>query len=488
MAFLIYGMVFAGSALMIYNIITFIRYMRRILAKGYWDDRRGMLYFPLILLIAFLAGYIMVGVAGKPDIIMSGILFFGSVYVTVILAVLKSITSRVEESERLEAQLRATEESSQAKTRFLSHMSHEIRTPMNAIVGMNELAMKNPDLPEESRKQLEKIDSSAHHMLDLINDILDMSRIESGSVELREDPFLLSGLLNRVNGIISSQCEDKGLDYECHVEGPAAETYAGDYLKIKQVLINILGNGVKFTEQGGISLRVEAKEPEEDRQWVAFVMKDTGVGLDSAFLPHLFDPFSQEDDTNTNRYGGSGLGMAITKQLVDMMGGEIQVYSEKGRGSTFTVSLPLVIKESSEEHRPAAKETENISLAGRRILYAEDIEINAEILGDLLEMEDMEGDWAQNGQAAVDLFAESGEFTYDAILMDLRMPVMDGLEAAALIRSMDHPEAKTIPIIAMTANAFDEDVQNSLNAGMNAHLSKPIDPDRLYETLSQLVK
>ena len=151
MAVLIYGMVFAGSALMVYNIITFIWYMRRILAKGYWDDRRGMLYFPLILLIGFLAGYIMVGVAGKPDIIMSGILFFGSVYVTVILAVLKSITSRVEESERLEAQLRATEESNQAKTRFLSHMSHEIRTPMNAVLGMNELAMKNPDLPEESR-------------------------------------------------------------------------------------------------------------------------------------------------------------------------------------------------------------------------------------------------------------------------------------------------------------------------------------------------
>jgi CheY-like chemotaxis protein len=265
--------------------------------------------------------------------------------------------------------------------------------------------------------------------------------------------------------------------------------YVGDDMKLKQVLINILGNAVKFTDAPGrVILTVEETGADLETCTLRFKIKDTGIGMDPEFIPKIFDSFAQEHDTRTNHYGGSGLGMAITRNLVVMMNGDIQVESQKGVGTEITVTVLLgrserVYEEKAEDPRRA----ELHLLSGRRILIAEDVEQNAEILADLLELEDMEAECAENGEIAVRMFAEQPEGWYDAILMDLRMPVMDGLTAAKSIRRMKRPDAETIPIIAMTANVYEEDMNNSLEAGMNAHLAKPVEPDLLYATLAEQI-
>jgi CheY-like chemotaxis protein len=269
--------------------------------------------------------------------------------------------------------------------------------------------------------------------------------------------------------------------------GQTDEYFIGDDLRLKQIIINILGNAVKFTDSPGtVSFTVEQMEYTDDERMLRFTMKDTGIGIDEAFIPKLFEPFSQEDATTTNRYGGSGLGMAITKRMVDLMGGSIAVESKKGIGSTFTVDVPL--KQAHHVDVAEEEQSENaVSVAGLHVLIAEDVELNAEVLEDLLDMEDITSEWAENGKIAVKMFADSEPGHFDAILMDMRMPVMDGLTATRAIRALDREDAGTVPIIAMTANVFDEDVERSLQAGMNAHLSKPIEPDRLYETMAKLI-
>ena len=412
------------------------------------------------------------------------------------LMILFDIYSHTQKRERkTEIEKALAEDASRAKTSFLSNMSHEIRTPMNAIIGLDNIALRNPDLQPETRNQLEKIGVSAKHLLGLINDILEMSRIESGRMALKSEEFSFHEFLSQINVIISGQCADKGLQYACNVATPMRDYYVGDDLKLKQVLINILGNAVKFTDApGSVTLTVEhleekAADGSEKTCVLRFRIKDTGIGMDPEYIPKIFDSFSQEDVTATNRYGGSGLGMAITKNFIDMMSGTIQVESQKGVGSEFTVTVPLGRSDRvyvPEAPKASLEEEVNI-LAGRRILMAEDVAQNAEILRDLLELDGMKADCAENGEFAVRMFSEKPAGTYDAILMDVRMPVMDGLAATRAIRAMDRPDAKTVPIIAMTANVFDEDVEHSLAAGMNAHLVKPIEPELLVKTLAQAV-
>jgi Signal transduction histidine kinase len=274
------------------------------------------------------------------------------------------------------------------------------------------------------------------------------------------------------------------------VEVPADAWFAGDDLKLKQVLINILGNSVKFTDSPGtVSFTVQQLGCGDEHCRLRFTMKDTGIGMDESYIPKLFEAFSQEDATATNCYGGSGLGMAITKSMIEMMGGEIAVESEKGVGSTFTVTVPLkrVLQTEVPAEEAAEESEETVSVAGLHVLIAEDNELNAEILTDLLEMEEISSEWAENGQLAVKLFSDSAEGHFNAVLMDMRMPVMDGLTAAREIRKLERGDAGTVPIIAFTANAFEEDVQNCLQAGMNAHLSKPVDIELLKQTLGRLI-
>jgi signal transduction histidine kinase len=390
------------------------------------------------------------------------------------------------------ASAQEAQDASRAKSRFLSRMSHEIRTPINAIIGLDSIALRDTDISETTRDELNKIGASARHLLSIVNDILDMSRIESGRMELKEEVFSFRDFLDQISIIINGQCEEKGLRFVLDKKTSLEEYYRGDSLKLKQVIINILGNSVKFTDPPGvITFTVEQNQLTSDRAAMRFTMKDTGIGMDKEYIPKLFEAFSQEDMDNTTRYGGSGLGMAITKSFVEMMGGEIHVDSEKGLGSTFTVTVTLgrvqgvELSKVLEDMRdaPAA----GISLEGRHLLMAEDQEINAEVLTDLLELEDMTCEWAENGRRAVEVFAQSEAGHFDAILMDMRMPVMDGLTAAQEIRKLERPDAQTIPIIALTANAFEEDVKQCLQAGMNAHLSKPVDIDLLKAKLMELL-
>ena len=531
----------------------------------------------------------------------------------------------LEQQQALSDALETAEQANRAKTAFLSNMSHEIRTPMNAIIGLDNIAINDPETPEKTRGYLEKIGASANHLLNLINDILDMSRIESGRLSIKNEEFSFSELLQTVNTMFSGQCMDKGLEYLCHIRGEVDDYYIGDMMKLRQVLINILGNAVKFTPEGGkVELTVERLAQFENQTTLRFTIADTGIGMSREFLPRLFDTFAQEDSSTTSRYGSSGLGMAITKNIVEMMNGNIEVESEKGVGTTFYVKVtlmnasrhedgeesivispsemsvlivdddpvacehaklvlekagiaadlassgaeaiekvklrharrepynlilldwqmpemdgvetarrireiishesaiiiltayrwddvleealqagvdsfipkPLFVATVLDEFKSAMKrkgitagrKQEKAELRGRRILLAEDVQINAEIMSMVLQAREMEADLAENGKIAVEKYESHEPGYYDAILMDMRMPEMDGLEATRRIRAADRPDAQIIPIIALTANAFDEDVQRSLQAGLNAHLSKPVEPENLYSTLESLIK
>ena len=388
--------------------------------------------------------------------------------------------------ESLSIALEEANQANKAKTAFLANMSHEIRTPLNAIIGLDRIALDDPGISETTREHLEKIDLSARQLLSIINDILDMSRIESGRMTVKNEDFSLAEALDQVNSMISGQCRDKGIFYEYLVKGAVDDHYIGDEMKLRQVLTNILGNAVKFTPQGGtVRFVVEAIARFNGKTTLRFIISDTGIGMSREYLPKLFDAFSQEDSTSTNRFGSTGLGMAITKSLVELMNGTITVESEKHKGTTFTVTVTLI-----DSDQNSANNTELVrktaDLKGRRVLLAEDVIVNAEIIIMVLSMREVQTDHAENGRIAVEMFEGHEEGYYDAILMDMRMPEMDGLEATRKIRAMNRSDAKTIPIIALTANAFDEDVQRSMQAGLNAHLSKPVEPEVLFETLEGL--
>ena len=536
----------------------------------------------------------------------------------VILSETRRNTRLLLESQTAQAEVKAAVEANKAKSAFLSNMSHEIRTPMNAIIGLDNIALNDPETPESTKEYLRKISSSAEHLLNIINDILDMSRIESGKLTLKNEEFSFSKLLETINVMISGQCNDKGVEYQCHISPDIEDYYVGDNVKIRQVLINVLGNAVKFTPEGGqVSLDVKRKAHYDGHSTIEFTVADTGIGISEDFMPHLFDTFAQEDSSATNRYGSSGLGLAITKNIVEMMNGDISAVSTKGKGTTFTIVItlddaehededmvdkidpstmsvlvidddpvacehtklilgnagiaceiassgaeavekvklrharrdpynlilvdwqmpemdgiettrkireiignesaiiiltayrwddileealsagvdsfiakPVFVNSVIDEFKTALRnknamleELSKVDLTGRHILLAEDVDVNAEIMMMVLSSKQIEAERAENGKVAVDMFRDHEEGYYDAILMDMRMPEMDGLEATRIIRAMDRKDSKKIPIIALTANAFDEDVQRSLQAGLNAHLSKPVQPESLFETL-----
>ena len=397
--------------------------------------------------------------------------------------------------ESLSAALKEANQANKAKTAFLSNMSHEIRTPMNAIIGLDRIVLSDPGISETTREHVEKIGLSAQHLLSIINDILDMSRIESGHMTLKTEEFSFAGTLSQVNTIISDQCRDKGIEYECRVIGAVDDYYIGDDIKLRQIMINILGNAVKFTPKGGsVRFTVENIARFDGKSTLRFIISDTGIGMSREYLPKLFDAFSQEDSSSTNRFGSTGLGMAITKNYVELMNGTITAESEKHKGTTFTVTVTLIDcgrkrieEEEAHKEENSAQASNEAGLEGRRVLLAEDVTVNAEIMTMVLSMRKMQAEHAENGRIAVEMFEEHEEGYYDAVLMDIRMPEMDGLEATRRIRAMNRIDAKTIPIIALTANAFDEDVRNSMQAGLSAHLSKPVDPDLLFETLEKFL-
>ena len=483
-------LILSGAALMVFNIYGFARYARFIKTQDSWTSSNGILYIPIILLVMFLLGYLAVALFGNPDIIMALILFFGSIFVFIMYKYLNSITRKIMDNERLAVKLLAAEESNRAKVSFLANISHEMRTPLNVILGMTTVAMKNDDVPAETRDQLEKIELSAQRMLGLVNNILDMKSIESGSLTTKNEEFSLEELVNQVTVIARALCEEKGLEFKSSIPEQELCHLLGDETQLKNVLMSIFDNAVKYTDvPGTVSFVVENVASSDKKRTIQFTIADTGVGMDSDFVPKVFEAFSQEDDSFTNRYGGGGLSLAVAKNTIELMGGTIKVQSEKNVGSTFTVIVPFVsIAARTKPDSKTESEVEPLeTLAGQRVLIVEDLPENAEIVADLLELEDVETEHAENGQVALDMILASSEGYYDAILMDLRMPVMDGLEATRRIRALDRKDSQTIPIIALTANAYETDVKQSLAAGMNVHLAKPADADTLYDTLKQTI-
>lgn len=419
-------------------------------------------------------------------------MFLLFIVIIVLLLVLFRFTNthRVHElalNKELGNALAAAKKASRSKSDFLSRMSHDIRTPLNGIMGMTSLAKGEPNSPKTAA-YLQKIDDSGHFLLDLVNDILDISKVESGKLELHPTPYTNTELWDYVRAVINPLCEEKHITFAL-VPPERVVTVMVDRLRFNRIFFNLLSNAVKFTPEGGRVTLAPHIVSEKDRiLYVEFTVKDNGCGMSKEFMKTIFQPFEQEYTAENASRQGSGLGLAITKQLVDLMGGTITVESEQGKGSAFVVSLPMRL---ADKKPVSGGQTESIDLSkleGKRVLICEDNDINAEIEKALLEKKGIASDWAMDGAAGVEKFASSPGCFYDAILMDVRMPIMDGIAAARTIRKLSRPDAESIPIIAMTANAFSEDVQECLKAGMNSHIAKPVDPQVLYRELARLCK
>ena len=381
-----------------------------------------------------------------------------------------------------ETQLDASREASQSKTSFLYRMSHEIRTPMNGIMGMLTLAKGKMKKTDPAMPYLEKAEEVSEHLLLLINDILDMSRIEAGKVELEQKVFSLSGLGQRLYDMFAKNLESRGIRYAVNYEEMTVDYVVGDELRISQIIINFLSNAVKFTKEGEIVVTFRQMMLQDQTVDLMIRVHDTGTGMDPKFINRIFRPFEQERADTAKQYGGTGLGMAITDQLVKLMGGEIVVESTPEVGSDFSVYLHLPIASKPVETMELPKETgqeqtdqEEDVFRGRRILVAEDNEMNAMIATEILEEMGAEVLTAENGQEAVEAFSSHPEQYFDFILMDVQMPVMDGREAARTIRAMHRADARKIPIFALSADAFVEDERLSAESGMNGHFAKPVD-------------
>ena len=386
------------------------------------------------------------------------------------------------EHQRLEddkTKLMQVEEASQSKTTFLSRMSHEIRTPMNGIIGMLALAEGKMQKQNPAMQYLDKANELSAHLLSLINDILDMSRIEAGKVELENKPFSLRAMGDKLYDMFAKTLDARGIRYAVNFEDVTVDWLLGDELRLSQIMINFLSNAVKFTEQGEIVVTIRQMMLREGNVDLLLRVHDTGQGMDPNFVYRLFRPFEQESIETGKKYGGTGLGMAITDQLVHLMGGQILVESLPGKGSDFTVYLTLPQAEADEQASVTGRaEDQNQyedAFQGRRILMAEDNDINAMIAVELLEGMGAKVDVAPNGQLALEAFQAKPEHYYDFILMDVQMPVLDGRAATRALRALDRSDATEIPIFALSADAFIEDERLSMESGMNGHYSKPID-------------
>ncbi|MDR2478416.1 MAG: response regulator [Treponema sp.] len=401
------------------------------------------------------------------------------------------VTEMMEQQQKLEQAVVEANLANEHKGIFLARMSHEIRTPMNAIIGMTgivkkKLSAKNYSL-EEVLANIGQIETSSHHLLGLLNDILDISKIEAGKIELSIEDMDLLKLSQTVASIIQPRCSEKNISFITHFDLPSGMSYKGDALRLRQVLINLLGNAVKFTpECGKVMFDVIWRKSEEGKATLDFSVRDTGIGISETAINSLFKPFQQADNQIAQKYGGTGLGLAISKSIVQMFGGDIVVKSVPGEGSEFcfTLRLPECMAEGTEEVH-----IEDVTgrLKGKRALLVDDVDINRIIANSLLESTGLEIDEADDGSAALSKFSESAIGTYSIIYMDVQMPVMNGYDAAAAIRALDRPDAKTVPIVALTANAFKEDIDKAIASGMNAHLAKPMDMERTMEVTFKLL-
>ena len=398
-------------------------------------------------------------------------------------------TAMHERERGYEQRLDKAEAASQFKTSFLFRMSHEIRTPMNGIIGMLTLMKGKIPADHAAMQYVEKAEELSDHLLSLINDILDMSRIEAGKVELENAPFSLRAFGKTLDDMFARQMEKKGVAFAVRYEELTADWVLGDSLRLNQVVINFISNAMKFTREGSVTVTFRQMLLQGGKLDLMIRVKDTGVGMKPEFLERIFKPFEQEDASTTRRFGGTGLGLAISDQMVRLMGGQIVVESQPDVGSEFTVFLSLPVASAPQKEAPQ-KQPAQIQPVSRpmRLLMAEDNEINAMIAVEILQERGAQIEVAENGKIAEEKFAASPAGYYDAVLMDVQMPVMDGRAAARSIRAMPRPDAQRVPIYALSADAFVEDERLSREAGMNGHLSKPVNFDELWKTLQQAVQ
>lgn len=383
------------------------------------------------------------------------------------------------------------QQANEAKSEFLSNMSHDIRTPLNGIIGMLKVAEMHKDEPQRVLDCLSQIKSASNHLLVLINDVLDMSKAESGKVVLAHESFDMQKLLKECSDMLNAQMMGRKLTYTTKIDEIYNRHLYGSPLHLRQVVLNILGNAVKYTEDGGhIKLTATELESEQSNQAkIQIVVSDDGIGMSEEYQKHIFEPFTRADNTYSSEMRGTGLGMAITKKLVDLMGGTVTVESQLNVGSTFTLVLPFEIDtEAVQDEEVEEEEVQLCDIEGLKVLVVDDNALNRDIAVTLLEDNGAIGTEAGNGQEALELFQNSEAGTFDIILMDVRMPVMDGLEATKRIRALLRTDAQEIPIIAMTANAFAEDIVSTREAGMNIHLSKPLDMDKFLQAVSKFKK
>jgi CheY-like chemotaxis protein/nitrogen-specific signal transduction histidine kinase len=371
---------------------------------------------------------------------------------------------------------------SKAKSNFLSRMSHEIRTPMNGIVGMTTIALQKNQSPEKIKDCLQKIQLSSEYLLSLINDILDMSKIESGKMTLEQADFSMTDLLKTLNELIRPQAQAKGVEYMQNIQ-IRNDWLIADKLRISQVLVNLLGNAVKFTPAGGKVLLTICEEERIGSSELHFSVRDTGIGIAYEDQDRVFRSFEQASGSNSSGQKGTGLGLSISSRLIKMMGSTIHLISTPGQGSEFYFTLSLLHGHEQESHNHELRQT----FDGFRVLIVEDNELNAEISTEILRECHFEVDCVYDGAQAVQRIRETEPGTYDLILMDIMMPVMDGLEATRTIRAMEREDCRTIPIIAMSANAFDDDLKKSVECGMNGHLAKPVEIDKMYQLFGKVL-
>ena len=404
-----------------------------------------------------------------------------SIQLFIIIVIIALIMQR--NQKRLQAAYQQVQTANNAKQDFLSKMSHDIRTPMNAIICMTALAEHHADNEAAVRQFLEKMQVSEKYLLSLLNEVLDMSIIESGTMELKKQPFSICSMIDEIALITRELTDLKEQEFTVNVNTRSPYNVLGDAARIEQILLNLLSNSTKYTgRKGRISLTVTEKET----GLFCFCVEDNGMGIPEEFQEHIFEVFSRAEDSRVSRVQGTGLGLTIVKKLTEMMHGTISVDSQPGKGTAFSVCLPLeVISEAPQDSINNDKENEELTLPGLNVLLVEDNELNREIATELLKIMDISVDNAENGKEAVDMFMASESGKYDVILMDLQMPVMNGLEACREIRKSGRADAG-LPIFALTANAYKEDMQNSRDAGMDGHISKPVDMSRLYSTLKEI--
>ncbi len=484
------ALIYLGSALMLLNIVRYIMLERVVLRSNYWDKGRGPLHIPLALLVLFLLGYLAVGYVGTSDNVVAAILFGGSLFVFLILSLMKIILKKVDEGEErvgaVHKDLKAEKKEHEAKSAFLSNIGHDIRTPMNVIMGCIALCKKEDASLPEIRENVAKMERACQHLLSLVNDVLEMSRIESGKIEAEESTLDLREMVAEWQETFATQMQEKNINFSVDCSSVKDPLVTCSRQGFNRVIMNLLSNACKFTPDGG-TVSLKLTEIPSDREGFGLYelrVKDNGIGMTESVVSRLFDAFEMERSSSLSGVQGVGLGMAITKRIVGQMDGKIQVQSQSGKGTEFVVTVPMRLQSATQTQWGSDLPNCPVNFAGKRVLLVEDMPVNREVTGLILKNMGFEVEFAANGEEAVYKLSSVHPGYYHVVLMDIHMPVMDGYEATRRIRRLSNVEQAYVPIVAMTANAFSEDMEKAKEVGMNAYVAKPIDVAVLEKTLA----